>query len=356
MTHRHHLVLATSIFTLAGCAASSDERSASTTSRIESRAEFIGDTYVETWEDAETASQRANDMRAVGLVVEQRGGALYVPALDGGDVSSMVESASSDDYTMRWGGGGGANIMSRPLTVTAGRLTPRDVNFQPEGWPIEVAFGGGVTVSGSIQVRPRLTLNPSSCGRGCIRMEGQAGIEVQADFAMTTEGSAHFARDVYTFGEIPLGSMAILLPTPIPIPVIVHYYVGAAISCEGNIEGRTQARASFGVSGGVDYSAEISGSPQASLSPYLTPNGDFDLQAEAQVEFGCTIPEVKVGARIYGLGGPVIASGPAFFLRADEAGRLHADRKWKTSIGVEAKGLGTVKVDGPEIDMGTRDF
>ena len=359
------LVVATGLLALpaGGCGSSAPvERQGSTTSHLDDDPNIVDGNYVETYADEDTAIDRANDMRSVGLTVDQDGTTLRVHPTEGAGVMDMVDSASSDYLAAKWGAGGGVQYASKSLNLQTAAIHPQGLSLQPVGLPVDVSIGGSVHVTGNVTATPDFRPRAESCGRGCIKLTGHAGLSLDATVTAEAEGSITLGREAAELGEeVLVGTTVIVIPTPIPIPVTVSFYVSASIACEGELEGKASLTASAGGSVGVDFWSTID--KQNGLgsggSAQFDAHGDLDGSAAIdKVTFACGIPEIQVIARIYELGGPFISFGPKLALSSGPEGPLHGKLTFDTAVGVEAKRLGfeSIKQSGPSFDLRERDF
>lgn len=347
-----------------GCSSPApEEPQGSTSSHLDDEPNIVDGNYVETYDDEAIASERANDMRSVGLTVDQEGTLLRVHPTEGAGVVDMVDSASSEYLTARWGGGGASvQYASKLLNLQSAGIHPQGLSIKPVGLPVDLAVGGNVHVTGNLTATPDMKLRASSCGHGCINIGGHAGLAIDATVGVEVDGSVKIGRDIQELGgEILLGTTVFVVPTPIPIPVTVSFYLAASIACEGELKGKMSVSASAGGSANLDFWTTID--KQRGLdsggSAQLETHGDLDGSASLdKVTFACGLPEVRVIARIYELGGPFVSFGPKLALSSTDGGPLHSKLTFDTGIGVEAKRLGfdSIKHDGPSIDLRERDF
>lgn len=340
---------------VAGCSADPSESSRTSASRLQTGAQVMTDTYVETWENEAVASDRANDMRALGLWVEQEGTLLRIHPAES-DVGEMMERAASDQMMAKWGGGeggGGLYTASKSLGINTSGLKPQGFGIQPLTSEIEGSIAGSVRLRGGVTAKPDISVWPSTCGRGCLRLDGKASLSVEGNLDVDVDGAVKVGRGVYDITpEIPVGNTIILIPTPVPIPVTVTLWFKVEIACEGEVNASLKTSASFGVAGDVSFWASMgtNSAPQAGVSSDFRTEGDFQREGAVNgVSFGCSIPEVKVGARVNFMGGPFVTLGPKLTLRSGAEGGLFGKYTFDTGIGVEATrlGWGSVKVDGP---------
>ena len=65
------------------------------------------------------------------------------------------------------------------------------------------------------------------------------------------------------------------------------------------------------------------------------------------MSIGCSVPEIKVGARLYHTAGPFISVGPKVTLRSGAEGGLSGRYSFDVGVGVEADqmGWGSMKAD-----------
>ena len=131
------------------------ETQGSTTSHLDDDPNIVDGNYVETYDDEATATDRANDMRSVGLTVDQEGTLLRVHPTEGAGVMDMVDSASADNLAAKWGAGGGVQYASKSLNLQSATIQPQGLSLKPVGLPVNVSIGGSVHVSGNVTATPQ---------------------------------------------------------------------------------------------------------------------------------------------------------------------------------------------------------
>lgn len=345
-----------------GCGAASTEPMGSTASKLNDAVVSEDGMYVETWDDENVAGERANDMRSVGLTVEQVGTALYVHPAAGSQLDEMMQSASSDYLSMRWGGGdggGGVVSASKQLKLDTSSLKPKDVTTKPYFSAIDGSIAGSVKMSGHVDANAGFSLSAHSCGRGCFRLEGKAKLDLDAEVIASFDGVVSVGRDTFPIVQgLPLGKQIIILPTPIPIPVEIGYSLDVAVSCGGSVDASGSVRAwlkggaSFGVWSTIDRNSGL----DAGITADFSRDGGISSEGSIHdVTFGCTAPEVKITADIYEFGGPFVTVGPRYEL-SSPYGRPHASMSIETGIGVGSRYLGEMKASGPSFDLGETDL